>query len=106
MELPKNDLATFFSLASLLLKKNRAETESWIIPAFLALALSFVLTAKWSLPNVRYRFTLLATNFVKRDSGRSASFLMHILEQIAFELMRCSKAGNAHSSIQNASGCV
>lgn len=46
MELPENDLATLFFFGIPALDRDPSDTNSWIAPAFLALALPFVLTAK------------------------------------------------------------
>jgi len=46
MELPKNDLATLFFFGVPSFERNPTDTDSWIVPAFLAFALPFVFTAK------------------------------------------------------------
>lgn len=46
MEFPKNDLATLFFFGIPSIEKKPTDTDSWISPAFLALALPFIFTAK------------------------------------------------------------
>ncbi|MDY0095752.1 MAG: type I-D CRISPR-associated protein Cas10d/Csc3 [Candidatus Vecturithrix sp.] len=87
MELPKNDLATFFFFGIPSFEKEPTETESWIIPAFLALALSFVLTAK--VVASECPLPLYANGNEFRETvilDAPHHFLMHILEQDRFRI--------------------
>lgn len=87
MELPKNDLATLFFFGIPSFEKEPSETESWIIPAFLAFALPFVLTAK--VVASECPLPLYATGNEFRETvilDAPHHFLRHILEQDRFRI--------------------
>lgn len=87
MELPKNDLATLFFFGIPSFEKEPSGTESWIIPAFLAFSLPFVLTAK--VVASEFPLPLYATGSEFHETvilDAPHHFLRHILEQDRFRI--------------------
>lgn len=87
MELPKNDLATFFFFGIPSFEREPTDTDSWIAPAFLALALPFVLTVK--VVASEFPLPLYATGSEFRETvilDAPHQFLRHIFSDDRFRI--------------------